>query len=107
MFPTRFSLAEVLVLAGTAGTGGMALLTSTTISAMLKRVQEHRSPVNVPGLGRADFGRVGETRQDRWWMVGSTKAHAPPGGSVHDVGQCGIYPHCTCRNRLTTLRIKL
>ena len=40
------SLAEILVLAGTTGAGGMATPTSTRISARLKRVQEQKSPVN-------------------------------------------------------------
>ena len=44
MFPTRFDLADILVLAGTAGAGGMAVITSTRISARLKCVLEHVSP---------------------------------------------------------------
>ena len=45
---TRYSLAEFLVrLAGTAGADGMAPPTNTRISARLKCVQEHGSPVNV------------------------------------------------------------
>ena len=47
MFPTHFSLAEILVLAGTASAGRMAPPASTRISAWLKRIQEHGSPVNV------------------------------------------------------------
>ena len=47
-FPTHFSLAEILVLPGTAGAGGMATPTNTRTSARLKRVQGHSSPVNVP-----------------------------------------------------------
>ena len=50
-----FQLAEILVLAGAAGAGGMALQTSTRISARQKRVQGHRSRVNVcanPGYSR-------------------------------------------------------
>ena len=42
-----FSHAEILVLAAAAGAGGMAPPTSTRISARLKRVQEHSSPVSV------------------------------------------------------------
>ena len=38
MFETRFILAEILVLAGTAGAGGMAPPPITRISARLKRV---------------------------------------------------------------------
>ena len=46
-FPTRFSLPEILVLAGTTGAGRMTPPTSARISARLKRVQGHVSPVNV------------------------------------------------------------
>ena len=46
-----FSLAEILVLAGITGAGGM---TSTRISARLKHVQEHSSLVNIDN----DFGLV-------------------------------------------------
>ena len=42
-----FSLAEILVLAGTAGAGGMAPPASTMISASMKCVQGHSSRVNV------------------------------------------------------------
>ena len=45
MFPTLFSLAEILVLAGTAGAGGMPPPTSARISARLKCVHEHSSPL--------------------------------------------------------------
>ena len=44
---TGFSLAEILVLAGTASAGRMAPPASTSISARLKRVQRHISPVNM------------------------------------------------------------
>ena len=44
MFPTRFSLAEILVLVGTAGAGRMALSSSTRISAWMKCVQGHCLP---------------------------------------------------------------
>ena len=44
---TRFSLAEILVLAGGAIPPAPAVPTSTRISARLKRVQEHSSPVSV------------------------------------------------------------
>ena len=44
---TRFSLAEILVVAGTAGAGGMAPPTSTRISARMKGFQGHSSPVNI------------------------------------------------------------
>ena len=44
---TRFSLAEILVLAGSAGAGGMAPPASTRISARLQRFLEHSSPVNI------------------------------------------------------------
>ena len=44
---THFSLAEILVPAGTTGAGAIARLTSTMISARLKRVQEHSSPVKM------------------------------------------------------------
>ena len=44
---TRSSLAEILVLDGTAGADKMAPPTSTRIFARLKRVQGHGSPVNV------------------------------------------------------------
>ena len=43
---TRFP-ADTLVLAGTAGAGGIAPPTSTRTSATLERVQEHSSPVNM------------------------------------------------------------
>ena len=39
VFPASFSLAEILVLAGTPGAGRMAPPTSNRISARLKRVQ--------------------------------------------------------------------
>ena len=45
---TYFSLAEILVLAGTADAGGMAPPTSTRMSARLKCVQERSSPVHMP-----------------------------------------------------------
>ena len=47
MLPSLFSLAEILVLADTVGAGRMAPPTSTRISAGMKCVQEHNSPVNV------------------------------------------------------------
>ena len=40
----RCSLAEILVLAGSAGAGGMAPPASTRFSARLERVQDHSSP---------------------------------------------------------------
>ena len=46
-FPARFSLAEILVLTGTAGAGGMAPPTSTMISTRMKCVQGHILPVNM------------------------------------------------------------
>ena len=45
--PTHFSLAEILVLAGTAGTGGLTPPTLTRISVKMKCVQGHVSPVNA------------------------------------------------------------
>ena len=51
MFPTHCSLAEILVLAGAAGAGGMAPPANTRISARLKRVIGHSSPVNVVEVG--------------------------------------------------------
>ena len=53
MFPTRFSLAEILVLAGTASAGRMTPPASTRISARLKRVQ-----------GPTHF-----TREDSWFLL--------------------------------------
>ena len=47
VLPARFSLAEIQVLAGTAGAGRIAPPTSTRISARLKLVQRHVSPVNM------------------------------------------------------------
>ena len=48
MLLTRFSPANnILVLAGTAGAGGMAPSTSARISARLKCVPGHASPVNL------------------------------------------------------------
>ena len=44
---TLINLAEILVLAGTAGAGGMAPPTSTGISDRLKCVQGHSSAVNI------------------------------------------------------------
>ena len=49
VFPTRFSVAEILVLAGTAGAGGMAPPAITSIFARLKCVQGHVLPVNIQG----------------------------------------------------------
>ena len=46
---TQFSLADIIALAGTAGAGIMAPPTSTRITARLKRVHGHVSPVNVAG----------------------------------------------------------
>ena len=46
VFPTHFSLAEILVLDGTTGAGGMAPPASTRISATMKCVQGHVSAVN-------------------------------------------------------------
>ena len=61
MFTTDFSLAEIVVLAGTAGAGGMTPPTSTRISARMKRVQEHSSPVNMhpPAGSRTRFLGLG------------------------------------------------
>ena len=42
--------AEIMVLAGTTGAGGMAPPTSTRTSARLKRVQGHVSPLKIAGL---------------------------------------------------------
>ena len=44
MFPTRFSLAEILVLADTAGASGMAPPTSTRISARLRTLFTREVP---------------------------------------------------------------
>ena len=41
------SLAEIMVLAGTAGAGRMAPPDSTRLSSRIKCVQEHSSPANV------------------------------------------------------------
>ena len=49
-FWTRFSLAEILVLAGTAGAGRMAPPASTGISAMMRCVQGHVSRVYMSAL---------------------------------------------------------
>ena len=46
-FWTRFSLAEILVLAGTGGACIMAPLTSTRVPARLTCVQGHSPPVNM------------------------------------------------------------
>ena len=52
-FPTRYILAaEILVLAGTAGTGRKAPPTSTRIPARLESVQEYSSPGSVCVLQR-------------------------------------------------------
>ena len=56
--PTRFSLAEILVLAGTAGAGGMAPPTSTRISARMKSGQGHGSAVAM--LAQEDAARGGK-----------------------------------------------
>ena len=45
--PARVSLAEILVLAGTAALGRMVPPDSTGISVRLKRVGEHSLPVNI------------------------------------------------------------
>ena len=45
--PNSFSLAEILVLGGTAGASGMAPPTSARMSARLKRAQGHSSSVIV------------------------------------------------------------
>ena len=45
--PTRFSLADIPVLADTAGAGGMAPPTITGISARMSCVQEHSSPLKI------------------------------------------------------------
>ena len=44
---TRFSIAEILVLAGTAGASGMVPPTSARMSARMNRVQGHIPPANV------------------------------------------------------------
>ena len=54
-----FSLAGILVLAGTADAGGMAPPTSTSISAKLKRVQEHVSRVNAVSWCRKELRLTG------------------------------------------------
>ena len=52
VFPAHSSLAEILVLDGTAAAGRMAPPTSTRISARMKCVQGHSSPVNVLDIDR-------------------------------------------------------
>ena len=82
MVPTRFSLAEILVLAITAGAGKMAPSTSTRMSAVMNCVQGHASPVDTPPTGpqaqvrpgaraeRAGFlGRYRGSRHARTWDV--------------------------------------
>ena len=46
MFPTRFSLAEILILAGPAGACGMAPPSSTRISARLNVFKNSREFMN-------------------------------------------------------------
>ena len=53
VFTGELCLAEILVLAGTAGAGGMASPTSTRISARLKCVQERSSRLSVCALPRS------------------------------------------------------
>ena len=47
MFPTRFSLAEILVMVGCSIPSAPAVPASTRISARLKQVQRHGLPVNT------------------------------------------------------------
>ena len=55
---TCFSLANILVLAGTADAGGMAPTTSIIVSAGLKRVQEHSSRVNMECAYRSPLAQT-------------------------------------------------
>ena len=48
-------MAEIIVLAGTAGAGANAPSTSIRISARIKCVQEHSSPVSVFVFGASVF----------------------------------------------------
>ena len=62
-----FSLAEILVLAGTTDAVGMAPPNSTRISAMMECIQKHSSPVNTfsgqadswPGARGSESGKSG------------------------------------------------
>ena len=77
MFPTRFSLAEILVMAVTAGAGGMAPPTSTRISDRLKRVQRHVSPVTACRWHAASYFKANRRRSAQ------TRAHlAQPGDDI-------------------------
>ena len=84
MFPTRFSLAEILVLAGTAGAGGMAPPTSTRISAWLKRVQGTQLPPQYR-FPRGSFPRfqIVGIRNFHAAVIGSDKQYIPS----HFLGQ--------------------
>ena len=85
MFPTRFSLAEILVLAGTTGTGGMAPPTSTRIPARLKFVQGHVSRVSIdnqtPIGAQALVGKSGREDVSHWvlrWLVPTLRMKLQP-----------------------------
>ena len=70
--PTRFSLAVILVLAGIAGAGRKALPASTRISARMKHVQGHSSPVNVESRGgrrRTQARGRGRELERRTWAT--------------------------------------
>ena len=90
MFPTRFSLAEILVLAGTAGAGGMAPPASTRISARLKRDQEHSSPVNIQS-NCSDVTFLSQITAARHSHDGRCTGHcvAPHGTAPAGVGVAG------------------
>ena len=72
-------LAEILVLAGGAIQPAPAVPASTRISAGLKRVQEHSSPVNMPAVRMigplAAAGRHTGTRI-QGWGTSCVRAHA-------------------------------
>ena len=83
VFPTRFSLAVILVLAGTAGAGGMAPPTSTGISDRMKRVQEYSSPANVRH-------GIYDNSQTKKLFCASAKLSVPPPNSQTS----SFYTHC-------------
>ena len=85
VFPTLFSLAEILVLAGTAGAGRMALPASTRIATRLKSVQGPSSfspPWNVLNMLRDPCMSSGAVRD-----LCRALPRLPPAGPARATGE--------------------
>ena len=104
-------LAEVLVLAVTAGAGRMPPPTSTRISAILKYVQGHSSPVNILAQGLSQL----YARQDHAGIDIQTVVQNGDRSLKHDrnmqrgrrVVQIGCHTHVMqCHQQLITVVLR-